>query len=94
MQLMDNDLLRLVKEGKVTAADAYVKAGSKKDFEPFVEEEEKAAQQKRVPGFKAIAAPQQQPAAPAQPAQRPQPAPAAAQPAQRVPQAGNAGRKV
>ena len=92
MQLMDNDLLRLVKEGKVTAADAYVKAGSKKDFEPFVEEEEKAAQQKRVPVFKAIAAPQPQPAAPAQPAQRPQPAPAAAQP--RVPQAGNAGRKV
>jgi twitching motility protein PilT len=92
MQLMDNDLMRLVKEGKVTAADAYVKAGNKKDFEPFVEEEEKAAQQKRVPVFKAVAAGQPQAAAPAQPAPRPQPAPA--QPAQRAPQAGNAGRKV
>jgi hypothetical protein len=56
-----------------------VKAVSKKDFEPLVEEEEKAAQQKRVPTFKAGAAAP----APAQPAPR-----APAQPAQRPPTAG------
>ena len=44
MQLMDNDLMRLMKEGKISAEDAYVKAVSKKDFEPFVDEEEKKAQ--------------------------------------------------
>src|SRR5205807_4020088 len=52
MQLMDTDLMRLFKEGKITAEDAYVKAVSKKDFEPLVDEEEKAAQQKRQPSFK------------------------------------------
>jgi len=57
MQLMDNDLMRLVKEGKISAGDGYVKAISKKDFEPFVEEEEKALAQKRAPNFKAVAAP-------------------------------------
>jgi hypothetical protein len=57
MQLMDGDLMRLVKEGKISAGDAYVKAVSKKEFEPFVEEEEKAAAQKRVPNFKAVAVP-------------------------------------
>src|SRR3989449_5312498 len=56
MQMMDTDLLRLVKENRISAADAYVKAVSKKDFEAFVEEEEKAAQQKRLPIFKASAA--------------------------------------
>ena len=76
MQQMDTDLMRLAKEGKISAIDAYVKAVSKKDFEPLVEEEEKAAQQKRVPTFKAgasapaPAAPQPAPRAPAQPAQR------------------------
>src|SRR5207245_9578788 len=55
MQLMDSDLMRLTKEGKITAGDAYVKAVSKKDFEPFVEEEEKAAAQKRAPNFKTVA---------------------------------------
>jgi twitching motility protein PilT len=44
MQMMDNDLMRLMKEGKISAEDAYVKAVSKKDFEPFVDEEEKQAQ--------------------------------------------------
>ena len=44
MQLMDNDLMRLMKEGRISAEDAYVKAVSKKDFEPFVDEEEKKAQ--------------------------------------------------
>src|SRR2546422_6610091 len=54
MQLMDSDLMRLTKEGKITAGDAYVKAVSKKDFEPFVEEEEKAAAQRRAPNFKTV----------------------------------------
>ena len=53
MQMMDTDLMRLFKEGKITAEDAYVKAVSKKDFEPLVDEEEKAAQAKRQPNFKA-----------------------------------------
>ena len=44
MQLMDTDLMRLMKEGKISAEDAYVKAIGKKDFEPFVDEEEKKAQ--------------------------------------------------
>jgi len=62
MQLMDQDLMRLVKENRITAADAYVKAVSKKEFEPMVDEEEKAAQQKRIPIFKSSAAsPAQQP---------------------------------
>ena len=43
MQLMDNDLLRLVKEGRISAEDGYVKAVSKKEFEPFMNEVEKAA---------------------------------------------------
>jgi twitching motility protein PilT len=75
MQLMDTDLMKLAKEGKISASDAYVKAVSKKDFEPLVEEEEKAAQQKRVLTFKAAAA--APPAAPAQSAPRGLPAGAA-----------------
>jgi len=82
MQLMDSDLMRLTKEGKITAGDAYVKAVSKKDFEPFVEEEEKAAAQRRAPNFKTVAvaavptpAPPQAPAA--GPAQAPPTRPSA-----------------
>jgi twitching motility protein PilT len=75
MQLMDTDLMKLAKEGKISASDAYVKAVSKKEFEPLVEEEEKAAQQKRVLTFKAAAAAPS--AAPAQPAPRAPPAGAA-----------------
>ncbi|HET7789034.1 MAG TPA: PilT/PilU family type 4a pilus ATPase [Myxococcales bacterium] len=52
MQLMDTDLMRLVKEGRISAEDAYVKAVSKKEFEPLVDEEEKA-QAGRSPVFKA-----------------------------------------
>src|SRR5260370_30294425 len=52
MHLMDTDLLRLFKEGKITAQDAYVKAVSKKEFEPLVEEEEKEAQRKPTTSFK------------------------------------------
>ena len=39
MQLMDQDLMRLYKEGKISAEDAYVKATSKKEFEPFLDGE-------------------------------------------------------
>ncbi|TMK95459.1 MAG: PilT/PilU family type 4a pilus ATPase [Actinobacteria bacterium] len=42
MQLMDNDLMRLYKEGKISAEDAYIKAVSKKDFEAFLEDAPKA----------------------------------------------------
>ncbi len=96
MQLMDTDLMRLAREGKISAGDAYVKAVSKKDFEPLVDEEEKAAQQKRAPVFKQAAAsaagvPQPvprtaPPAAAVQPV--PRPAVAAARP---IP--GNGARK-
>ena len=47
MQLMDQDLMRLYKEGRITAEDAYMKAVSKKDFEVFLEEEVAA---KPLPG--------------------------------------------
>jgi twitching motility protein PilT len=36
MQLMDAELLRLHKEGKISAEDAYAKAASKKDFEALI----------------------------------------------------------
>jgi twitching motility protein PilT len=36
MQLMDNDLMRLYKEGKVSAEEVYVKARSKKEFESLL----------------------------------------------------------
>ena len=57
MQQMDTDLMRLLKEGKITAEDAYVKAVSKKDFEPFVEEEEKRLQAQRGVRLASKAAP-------------------------------------
>ncbi|MFN2548896.1 MAG: PilT/PilU family type 4a pilus ATPase [Myxococcales bacterium] len=59
MQLMDNDLMRLMKEGKISAEDAYVKAVSKKDFEAFVDEEEKQAQAAKKPKLVTAAAPPQ-----------------------------------
>ncbi|TMA19068.1 MAG: PilT/PilU family type 4a pilus ATPase [Deltaproteobacteria bacterium] len=72
MQLMDSDLMRLVKENRISAADAYVKALSKKDFEPLLDAEEKLAQQKRIPIFKPSAAIPTRP----QPAASVRPAPA------------------
>jgi len=36
MQLMDTDLMRLFKEGKVSIEEAYVKARSKREFEAFM----------------------------------------------------------
>jgi Tfp pilus assembly ATPase PilU len=81
MQLMDTDLMRLAKEGKISAADAYVKAVSKKDFESMVDEEEKAAQQKRAPVFKqAAASAAGVPQAVPRTAGQPNPAPPAARP--------------
>ncbi|MGQ0507391.1 MAG: PilT/PilU family type 4a pilus ATPase [Myxococcaceae bacterium] len=37
MQLMDQDLLRLVKAGEISADEGYMKARNKKEFEPFLE---------------------------------------------------------
>ncbi len=51
MQLMDADLLRLLKEGRISAEDAYVRAVSKKDFEPFMDASE-AAEPRPLPGRK------------------------------------------
>ncbi|MBS2021982.1 MAG: PilT/PilU family type 4a pilus ATPase [Deltaproteobacteria bacterium] len=39
MQLMDQDLLRLFREGRISAEHAYVKAQSKKEFEALFDEE-------------------------------------------------------
>ena len=36
MQLMDLDLMRLYKEGKIAIEEAYVKARSKKEFEKYM----------------------------------------------------------
>jgi twitching motility protein PilT len=36
MQLMDTDLMRLFKEGKVSIEEVYVKARSKREFEAFM----------------------------------------------------------
>jgi twitching motility protein PilT len=36
MQLMDTDLMRLVREGAISAEDAYLRAAQKKDFEKVV----------------------------------------------------------
>jgi twitching motility protein PilT len=36
MQLMDGELMRLLREGRISAEDAYVKAVNKKDFEGLV----------------------------------------------------------
>src|SRR3989440_1317653 len=65
MQLMDSDLMRLLKEGKITAEDAYVKAGSKKDVEPFVDEEEKKVQSQKALRVTTKAAPAPEKPAPA-----------------------------
>jgi len=39
MTLMDNELMRLVKEGKIFPEDAYIKALNKKEFEQFLASE-------------------------------------------------------
>jgi twitching motility protein PilT len=61
MQLMDSDLMRLFKEGKVDIEEVYVKARSKKDFEPYMP-------QVAIPGQP----PGGPPKAPANPAAAPQ----------------------
>ncbi len=40
MQLMDTELMRLCREGKISGEDAYLKAVGKKDFEAFVSPEQ------------------------------------------------------
>jgi twitching motility protein PilT len=42
MQLMDNDLLRLCKAGKISGEEAYIKAVNKKDFEAALEDKPQA----------------------------------------------------
>jgi twitching motility protein PilT len=37
MQLMDGELMRLYREGRISAEDAYMKASSKKDFEALLQ---------------------------------------------------------
>ena len=37
MQLMDVELMRLVKDGEISVPDAYARAASKKDFEPLLD---------------------------------------------------------
>ncbi len=39
MQLMDTDLMRLCKEGRITPDEAYLRARAKKEFEPLVNPE-------------------------------------------------------
>lgn len=49
MQSMDGELLRLFREGTITADDAYLRAANKKDFETFLAElDEMAAHQERL----------------------------------------------
>jgi twitching motility protein PilT len=36
MQLMDQELMRLAQEGKISPEDAFLRAVSKKDFEPLL----------------------------------------------------------
>ena len=72
MQLMDQDLMRLYKEGKITAEDAYMKAVSKKDFEALLEEQ--AAAKPAAAARPAQGTPASQgPARAAQPTPAPQP---------------------
>jgi twitching motility protein PilT len=50
MQLMDTELMKLLKEGKIRGDDAYSKALSKKEFETFASETEQAAGGEPGPG--------------------------------------------
>jgi twitching motility protein PilT len=47
MQLMDAELMRLVREGKISPEDAYAKAASKKEFERLVPPEPRPAPEAR-----------------------------------------------
>jgi len=55
MQLMDADLMRLFKEGKVSIEEVYVKARSKREFEAFMPGGAPAAQAPASPGGEATA---------------------------------------
>ena len=36
MKLMDNDLMRLLNEGRIPPIEAYMKASNKREFEKFL----------------------------------------------------------
>ena len=40
MKTMDNDLMRLHKEGRISAIEAYMKATNKQDFEKLLSKED------------------------------------------------------
>ena len=63
MQLMDNQLMRLFREGVISAEEAYMRANVKKDFEEIFAEEKKAMAAAGS-GITASAARAAQPAAP------------------------------
>ena len=57
MQLMDNELMKLYREGKISADDAYIKSNVKKEFEEIVEadkepEEPERFSQMAMPSFR------------------------------------------
>lgn len=62
MQSMDGDLMRLYKEGKVSIEDVYVKARSKKEFEPYMPQVTQGLQVSSVERPAATAAPNATPA--------------------------------
>jgi twitching motility protein PilT len=70
MQLMDQDLMRLYKEGKISAEDAYVKATSKKDFEPFLDGDAPKLPVQQTPTAPAVK-PVARPSVPPKPAAKP-----------------------
>ena len=43
MKTMDSDLMRLYKDGVITASEAFMKATNKQDFEPFLTKEDMQA---------------------------------------------------
>ena len=43
MKTMDSDLMRLYKDGIITASEAFMKATNKQDFEPFLTKEDMQA---------------------------------------------------
>ena len=55
MQSMDTELLRLCRQGAITAEEAYMKANIKSDFEELLEEEKKGFGADMEPGARAAA---------------------------------------
>lgn len=48
MQLMDESILALLQAGKITAREAYLNAGNKARFQPFLDKENQPQPQKKV----------------------------------------------